>query len=433
MVEGDLSGVLVRHAARHGVPGAAVGVVRDGAVSTAFYGIADVRTGEPVTRATRFRIGSLTKPMVASAIAYLAAAGRLALGDSLAARVPELRGSAWARRVTVADLLANRSGLPLKEESEFGFTGRRDEGVAAVSRLAADVAATLDVGEAGGDAVWSYTNVGWCLLGRVIEAVTDMSWPDAMGVCLSPVGLRDTSFGRAAPGVPRVTGHDVSGLGVTPVRPTESRAYGPAGTTTLSTVDDLLAFAVTHLEDPSLAFLRVPQAFVRIHGWLDRWCLGWGWFDWGSGGAWGWDGLLEGERSFLRMLPDRRAAVVLLTNGSTGRAMFRTLIPEIVEQMFGVHVPPLRLTPSPGSAGDLSRFAGTYAWPDHQIDVTVAGDGLVLSDQHDDTPAVPVAPEVFLTDPGDSDNPTITFGSHRPGGRPHVLYRMLWGYPRLRE
>jgi CubicO group peptidase (beta-lactamase class C family) len=371
--------------------------------------------------------------MVASAIAYLAAADRLALSDPLAARVPELRRSTWAGRVTVGDLLANRSGLPLREESEFGFAGRRDDGVAAVSRLAADVAAALEADKAPGEAVWSYTNVGWCLLGRVIEAVTDLPWPDAMSVCLTPVGLHDTSFGPAASDVPRVTGHEVSGQGVTPVSPTESRAYGPAGTTTLSTVDDLLAFAVTHLEDPSLAFLRVPQALVRIHGWLDGWCLGWAWFDWGSVGAWGWDGLLEGERSFLRMLPDRRAAVVLLTNGSTGRAMYRTVVVEVMEQMFGVHVPPLLLTPSPGAAGDLSRFAGTYAWPDRRIHVGVAGDRLVLSDHRPDTPALPVAPGVFLTAPGDSDNPTITFGSDRPGGRPHVLYRMLWGFPRVDE
>jgi hypothetical protein len=113
-----------------------------------------------------------------------------------------------------------------------------------------------------------------------------------------------------------------------------------------------------HLEDLSLASLRAVQAEVSIHGWLDSWCLGWAWFDWAGSEVWGWDGLVNGERSVLRMVPEQHGAVVLLTNGSTGRAMYRSLAAELMESMFGISVPPLRLDASPGAAGDLSRFAG---------------------------------------------------------------------------
>jgi CubicO group peptidase (beta-lactamase class C family) len=69
------------------VPGSAIGILRDGAVTTAYDGVADVRTGEPVTPETLFSLGSLTKSMVATVIARLAAAGRLSLDDPVAAHV----------------------------------------------------------------------------------------------------------------------------------------------------------------------------------------------------------------------------------------------------------------------------------------------------------------------------------------------------------
>ena len=69
MNEPDLTAALARHAAAHSVPGAAAGVLRAGSAVTACYGVADARTAEPVTAATQFAVGSLTKSMVATVIA----------------------------------------------------------------------------------------------------------------------------------------------------------------------------------------------------------------------------------------------------------------------------------------------------------------------------------------------------------------------------
>jgi len=113
---------------RHSVPGAGLGILHEGTVTTACYGVADVRIGAPVTAATRFSAGSLTKSMVATVVAGLAAEGRLSLDDPVAGHVPELRASGtagqWASRATLRDLLANRSGLPLSAGDLTRFTGR---------------------------------------------------------------------------------------------------------------------------------------------------------------------------------------------------------------------------------------------------------------------------------------------------------------------
>jgi hypothetical protein len=66
----------------------------------------------------------------------------------------------------------------------------------------------------------------------------------------------------------------------------------------------------------------------------------------------------------------QRGAVVLLTNGSTGRALYRSLFPILMRAWFGIGMPALRLAPSLGAVGDLGRFAGVYAWPDRRWEVT---------------------------------------------------------------
>src|SRR5437763_830222 len=174
MDEGALRALLGRHAALHAVPGAALGILRDGETTTAYYGVTDVRSGNPVTADARFSVGSLTKSMVATLVASLAEAGRLSLDDPAAMHVPELRGVGWAERATIRDLLANRSGVPLRAALEFGFDDRREADADALGRLVADAAR-----EPPSAGAWSYANVGWCVLGRVIETATGAVWEDA--------------------------------------------------------------------------------------------------------------------------------------------------------------------------------------------------------------------------------------------------------------
>ncbi len=350
------------------MPGAAIGILRAGTATTAYYGVADVSTGELVTPETLFSVGSLTKSMVATVIARLAEEGRLSLDDPVAAHVPELHGGGWAQGATLRDLLANRSGLPLRAGLEFDFAARGGEDDGALSRLAADVPAGVPAAT-----FWSYTNVGWCLLGRAIETATGAAWEDAMRHHLANMGMRETTFATGATTKRRASGHDITAEGQVPVGPLLARAYGPAGATTVSTVTDLLRFAAVHLEDPSLAALREVHAEVSIYGWLDSWCLGWARFDWEGGDVWGWDGLISGERSVLRIMPEHGVAIVLMTNGSTGRAMYRSLFVDLMGSLFEIDVPPLSLDSSPNAAGHLSRFAGIYAWPDRRVDVRSPG------------------------------------------------------------
>ena len=413
------------------MPGAAIGVLRGGSITTAYHGVTDVTTGEPVTPQTRFSVGSLTKSMVATVVARLAEAYLLSLDDSVAAHVTELRENSWAQNATLRDLLANRSGLPLRAALEFGFDDYKEEDDGALSRLTAEVGSAVP-----GDRFWSYTNVGWCLLRRAIETATGTTWEDAMRRYLfEKAGMSETTFvtaaeTRATPNR-RASGHEVTAQGPMPVEALVARAYGPAGASVVSTVTDLLKFGAMHIEDPTLASLRAVQAELPIYAWLDSWCLGWARFDWGGDQVWGWDGVINGERSVLRIIPERQAAIVLMTNADTGRAMYRTLFADLMEPLFGVTLPPLCLDARPGAAGDLSRFAGVYGWSDRKAEVATEGGGLLIRwEDGGEAEAFPLDERSFLVDPTDPDTPAVTFGAFDADGRPMVLYDMLWGLPR---
>ena len=279
---------------------------------------------------------------------------------------------------------------------------------------------------------WSYTNAGWCLLGRAIETLTGRTWEQAMQAqLLAPLAMDQTTFTNRPVAEPRAVGHQPTPDGPVPVQSWTPRSHGPAGSTLLSTLDDLVRFARYHLEDPSLAVLRATHAPVRIHGWLDAWCLGWARFDWQGGPVWGWDGLISGSRAILRLLPQHRGAVVLLTNGSTGRALYRSLFPILLRAWFGIGMPALRLAPSPGAAGDLGRFAGVYAWPDRRWEATASDTHLVMEGDGGTVEALPLDDHTFVVDAEDPDVPTVTFGGFGASGRPAVLYQMLWGLPRV--
>lgn len=88
---------------------------------------------------------------------------------------------------------------PLRVGLEFDFAGRGGEDDGALSRLAAEAAAGVPPVE-----FWSYTNVGWCVLGRAFETATDGTWEDAMRHRLASAGMRETAFANRPTRYPTV-------------------------------------------------------------------------------------------------------------------------------------------------------------------------------------------------------------------------------------
>jgi len=182
-------------------PGAAVLVAVGDDEWVSSLGVAEISAREPMTADRRFRIASLTKTFVATAVLQLVDEGQVALDDPLERFVP---GIANGDRVTVRDLLAMSSGV-------WSFTS--DE--ALVARFDGDpmlpwtVDDTLDLVRdhdadfsPGAEVVYSDSN--YVLLGTILEQVTGQPIGEVIEErILEPLALTETSFpSDDEPGVP---------------------------------------------------------------------------------------------------------------------------------------------------------------------------------------------------------------------------------------
>lgn len=225
-------------AERDGQPGLAYGIVAGGALVHS-GGRGEKWLGGPRPDAgTVFRIASMTKSFTAATIALLRDEGALALDDLAEKYVPELRGvalpSADSPRPTLRNLLTMTAGFPTDDP-----WGDRQQGLApaAFAELLAD----------GGIAMaWApgtrfeYSNLGYAVLGRVIEAVTGEPYSDAVARrMLRPLGMTRTGYevGEFDPAnVAR--GYHRGNDGWTELVPDGNGAFSPMGGI-FSTVADL--------------------------------------------------------------------------------------------------------------------------------------------------------------------------------------------------
>jgi beta-lactamase class C len=96
------------------IPGMAVAVIVNGESYSYNYGVASLKTRQPITDKTLFEIGSASKTFTATLASYAQVKGNLALSDSASKYLPSLRGSHFDK-VSLLNLGTHTAGgLPLQ-------------------------------------------------------------------------------------------------------------------------------------------------------------------------------------------------------------------------------------------------------------------------------------------------------------------------------
>jgi D-alanyl-D-alanine carboxypeptidase len=135
-------------------------IARDGKILyTRAIGYSQINGTEkkPLTVANRFRVGSITKMFTAAMILQLVEEGKLKLTDTLDKFVPQVPN---ARKITIAQILAHRSGIhDVTEDGDFR-TWRlksitKEEMLAIIAKSAPDFEP---------DVKYAYSNSGYFLL-----------------------------------------------------------------------------------------------------------------------------------------------------------------------------------------------------------------------------------------------------------------------------
>ena len=262
-------------------PGAACVVLRGGApLHQSAHGITCIRpaaAARPVTLDTFFDVASLTKVMATTAVAMqLVAEGRLDLEATVAAVLPAFARAGKAE-VTVADLLAHRSGLPAwrpwweKAAADplsrglFAAPAERPAGdtrVRAVRRaraLTAEAVLAEPLEAAPGDRA-VYSDAGFIALALALEAAAGEPLHRRFArTVAAPLGLAARFVDEARPDRP------------SPVAATRE-APSRDGATLLGEVDDDNAYALGGVAGHAGLFARAAdvaafgEALRRTHG-----------------------------------------------------------------------------------------------------------------------------------------------------------------------
>ncbi|NNJ08210.1 beta-lactamase family protein [Streptomyces sp. PKU-MA01144] len=370
----------------HSVPGAQMTIRRAGETLSVTTGVRRAGSTTPVTADTAFALGSVTKVFTATVIAQLVAEGDLEWDEPVADYLAEFDGAVDGRMsaVTLRHLLSHTAGLVADHELD-------DAGASSLARYTASVTTTRTLHAPGH--CFSYSNTGYNVLGRVIEATADMKWQAVMeNSLLRPLGI-DPVFpgGGTAAGLRAVAdGHAV--------RPGRERAAHPVGLHLpagwapagglAGSADDLVALATLHLGTRPGADTLLPAAeraemsaaapAADAFGMADGWGLGLAHYASPVGPWLGHDGTADGASAHLRFHPATGTAVALTANATTGTRLWADLVDALREHgvPVGDHRP--AASTAPAVTTGLDRFAGDYRNGDTRFAVRAHREGTAL-------------------------------------------------------
>jgi len=153
------------------IPGVAVAIVKSGRIVLAKgYGLANVEHQVPVKPETIFQSGSVGKQFTATAVMMLVEEGKLSLDDPITKYFTEAPAS-W-QNITIRHLLTHTAGTT-DYPNDFDF--RRDYTEDELLKRAESIPLAFQPGEK-----WSYSNLGYVLLGILIHKVSGRFYGDVL-------------------------------------------------------------------------------------------------------------------------------------------------------------------------------------------------------------------------------------------------------------
>ena len=313
---------IVGQMAELGVPGVAVGALREGREHAAGFGVTNVEAPVPVDADTLFQIGSISKTFTATVALRLAEEGKLDLDAPIRTYLPDLklRDEAAAAGATLRHLFTHTGGWL---GDYFEETGSGDDALTRIVANMAELPQLTPLGE-----VFSYNNAGYYLAGHIIEKVTGKSYEaNVKELIFDPLGM-DNSFFYAHDAISRrvAVGHTIIDGQARVARPWAlPRAAHAAGGIACS-VTDLLKYARFQMGDgaapdgtrllssASLAEMQMPHTPAGSGAGM----VGVSWMIKTLGGikTIRHSGGTNGQLSLLVIAPERGMALAVLTNGS---------------------------------------------------------------------------------------------------------------------
>jgi D-alanyl-D-alanine carboxypeptidase len=320
-------------------PGVLVGIWSPKGTFVSATGVADLTTGEPMRPDMQFKIASQTKAFTGNLVLQLVGEGKVSLDDNISKWVA---GVPNGDQITIRQLLTMTSGLQtgflVKEENVAKLaTGCTQAEVLAAGAELPPIAAP--------GTMWSYSNYGYDLLGRVVELTTGLDVSTAIRERIArPLGLQRTLLPTSGNGLSVPFAH---GYGTGDVMDAQAPGVASDDTTALhqscvgasggmvSTLSDLRiwgrALGTGALLQPAVwqeaQQNPFPYAFSDNYNGPGLWRQGLGFVE--SGGFIGKEGSFPGYESITMYSPARQTTIQVVAtkqpNAITPTRMFQAL------------------------------------------------------------------------------------------------------------
>jgi CubicO group peptidase (beta-lactamase class C family) len=181
------------------IPGVALAVIKEGkTLKLETYGFADVDLKTPVTTNTVFRIDSISKQFLATAIMMLVEEGKISLDDPVS-KYLDGTPKRW-QAITIRHLLTHTSGIPDFNNENIPVK----EGPEDFDHRALNALAKRHLHFAPGDE-YRYSNSNYHLLGMIIQKITGGIYDDFLRERIfKPLGMSQTTIsheGERYPGL----------------------------------------------------------------------------------------------------------------------------------------------------------------------------------------------------------------------------------------
>ncbi|CAN5743882.1 hypothetical protein BH20CHL3_BH20CHL3_13830 [soil metagenome] len=370
---------------RWNVPGIAVGVLHDGEISTTSCGFGNLATRQPLTDDAILQIGSISKVFTATLALMLVEDGLLDLDEPVIAYVPDLPLADAAARTTITlrHLLSHTAGF---EGDRFLDTyGRGDDALA----KAVDHFGTLRQWTAPSD-LWSYCNAGYYLTSRIIEVVADKPFETVFRERLiEPLGLETTFFyGEEVITRPHAVGHYLKSReeGHKMAHGYSFPRYVNGTGGVVCSTRELLRFAALHIGNgkidgtrllPAKAARAMREPVAEAGDFHRHYGLGWSVYDYPEFRIVGHGGATRGFRANLTVIPERKFALAILTNGDAGSRAIQEIEAWAFKHYLDFERPLAKRVKV--TSKQLKGAAGVYTRHDGEFTVTALDDRLDLT------------------------------------------------------
>lgn len=299
------------------VPGIGAAVVLEGEpVWSAGFGMADLENDSPATSSTLFRLGSISKPLTATAILQLWEHGKLDLDAPVQKYCPAFPQKEWP--ITSRELLGHLGGIrhyssdgkgDIPEDSARHFASMEES----LQVFAADPL----VAKPG--TKFNYSTYGYTLLGCVLEGAASQQFVDYMRLnVFKPAGMEQTQADDFFAVIQhRSRWYHKDKFGIVRNAGVLDSSYKIPGGGLASSADDMARFEAAILADKlvkrptrDLMWTSLKTADGKNTGYA----LGWGTSDRIGIHVVAHTGGQQGTSTAFALVPERRAGVVVLAN-----------------------------------------------------------------------------------------------------------------------